>query len=53
MKHKSKTTLDKVSNTPENCFIFNGNVEGVSVPDELNKQWYIDMAYKRAEKFGV
>ena len=53
MKHKSKTTLDKVSNTPENCFIFNGNVEGVTVPDELNKQWYIDMAYKRLADFGV
>lgn len=53
MKHKSKTTLDKVSNTPERCFIYNDSVEGVSCPNELDKSWYIDLARKRLEGFGV
>lgn len=53
MKHKSKTTLDKVSNTPERCFIYNDSVEGISCPSELDKSWYIDLARKRLEGFGV
>lgn len=53
MKHKSKTTLDKVSNTPERCFIYNDSVEGISCPKELDKSWYIDLARKRLEGFGV
>lgn len=53
MKHKSKTTLDKVSNTPERCFIHNDSVEGISCPNELDKSWYIDLARKRLEGFGV
>lgn len=53
MKHKSKTTLDKVSNTPERCFIHNDSVEGISCPSELDKSWYIDLARKRLEGFGV
>lgn len=53
MKHKNKITLDKVSNTPEHCFIYNDSVEGVPCPSELNKNWYIELAYKRLEGFGV
>lgn len=53
MKHKSKTTLDKVSNTPERCFIYNDSVEGISCPSELDKSWYIELARKRLEGFGV
>lgn len=53
MKHKSKATLDKVSNTPERCFIYNDSVEGISCPSELDKSWYIDLARKRLEGFGV
>lgn len=53
MKHKSKTTLDKVSNTPERCFIYNDSVEGISCPKELDKSWYIELARKRLEGFGV
>lgn len=53
MKHKNKTTLDKVSNTPEQCFIYNDEVNGVKCPSELNKKWYIDLANKRLTDFGV
>ena len=43
----------KVEGTPEHCFIFNDDVNGVRVPEKLDKQWYIDLALKRLSKFGV
>ena len=44
---------DKFANTPEKCFIENGRVAGVSCPDKLDKQWYIDLAKERLKQFGV
>lgn len=47
-------TIEKFANTPEHCFIENGNVNGVKVPEKLNKRWYIALAEKRLrEKFGA
>lgn len=46
-------TLEKFANTPDNMFIVNGDVNGVTVPPRLNKQWYIDLAKKRLNDFGV
>lgn len=43
----------KISNSPEHCFIFNDEVNGVKVPSKLDKNWYIDLAQKRLEDFGV
>lgn len=43
----------KMPNSPENCFIYNQNVNGVKVPRKLDKQFYIDMANKRLADFGV
>lgn len=51
--HATKKTAAKLTNSPEHCFIFNGDVKGVSVPEKLNKQWYIDLANKRLSDFGV
>ena len=50
--HK-KGNQAKVEGTPEHCFIFNDSVNGVKVPEKLDKQWYIDLALKRLSKFGV
>ena len=53
---KQKTdgaTIEKFANTPENCFIFNNSVNGVKVPENLDKQWYVSLAKKRLEQFGV
>lgn len=44
---------EKISNSPEHCFIWNDEVNGVKVPDKLDKQWYIRMAQKRLNDFGV
>ncbi|MBS5822434.1 MAG: hypothetical protein KID00_01005 [Clostridium argentinense] len=43
----------KMPNSPEHCFIFNDAVNGVKVPNKLDKQFYIDMAIKRLKDFGV
>lgn len=43
----------KIPNSPEHCFIFNEEVNGVRVPEQLDKQWYINLAKKRLEDFGV
>lgn len=43
----------KMPNSPEQCFIYNDEVNGVKVPSKLDKQWYIDMANKRLADFGV
>lgn len=43
----------KISNSPEHCFIYNDEVNGVKVPNKLDKAWYIDLAKKRLKDFGV
>ena len=43
----------KLQNSPEHCFIFNDEVNGVKVPAKLDKQWYINKANKRLADFGV
>lgn len=54
VKNKNgKEAIEKFANTPTHCFIFNDDVNGVKVPDDLDKQYYIDIAKKRLEAFGV
>lgn len=53
---KQKTygaTKEKFANTPVNCFIDNSDVTGKEVPYKLNKGWYVDLAIKRIESFGL
>lgn len=42
---------EKIANTPVKCFIDNSNIEGKKGPRKLDKQWYIDMAWKRINDF--
>lgn len=45
---------EKVANSPEHCFLFNGDLTDVKVPTTLDKEWYITMANRRLkEKFGI
>ena len=46
-------TIEKFANTPDNCFVWNEDVNGIEVPEKLNKRWYIDLAKKRIEDFGI
>ena len=51
--HASTGRPAKIESTPEHCFLYNEEVNGVKVPRRLNKQWYIDLANKRLNDFGV
>lgn len=42
---------DKFGNTPDKCFIENGCLDGVAVPNHLDRQYYIDLAWKRIKDF--
>lgn len=44
---------ERFANSPERCFIDNTTILNKSVPEYLDKQWYIDMAYERLRQFGV
>lgn len=43
----------KFGNTPDHCFIENGDIIGKAIPKKLDRQYYIDLAHKRLEDFGV
>ena len=45
--------VEKFANTPDHCFIENGNVNEMKVPELLDKNYYIEVAQKRLEQFGV
>ena len=44
---------DKFGNTPDHCFIENGDITEMKIPSKLDKRYYIDLAEKRLEDFGV
>lgn len=44
---------EKFADTPDRSFINNASMDGVQCPEKLDKQWYIDLTYKRLEQFGV
>lgn len=43
----------KFGNTPDHCFIENGDIVGMKIPSKLDYQYYIDLAKKRLTDFGV
>lgn len=48
---KDKENADLFAGTPEHCFIDNGDIRNKTVPENLDKQWYIDLANKRIKMF--
>lgn len=52
-KVKGADKKEKIEGTPEHCFIFNDEVNGVKCPAKLDKQWYINTAKDRLKGFGV
>ena len=44
---------EQFANTPEHCFFINDDVSNLPIPDELDKQYYINMVYDRLKDFGV
>lgn len=51
-KVKNDGSVAKVEGTPEHCFIWNDEVNGVKCPKKLDKDWYIETAKKRVVDFG-
>ena len=52
-KVKGEDKIEKIEGTPEHCFIFNDEVNGVKCPSKLDKQWYLNTAKDRLKGFGV
>lgn len=45
---------EKFANTPDHCFIDNGEMGGLPAEDPLlDRDWYVDLAEKRLEDYGV
>ena len=44
---------EKFGNTPDHCFFINDDVTNLPIPDELDKQYYIAVAWDRLKDFGV
>lgn len=42
---------EKVQNSPEHCFIFNDDINGVKCPEYLDKDWYFFTAQNRLKGF--
>lgn len=50
--HKNGS-IAKVGGTPEHCRLVNGEVKEAKVPDWLDRQWYVNLAYDRIKKFII
>lgn len=50
---KNDDSVSKIAGTPEHCFIYNDDVNGVECPVYLDREWYINTAKDRLEGFGV
>lgn len=50
-KVKKEKNPEKIANTPDNCFIVNENVIGMTCPEKLDKLYYVGIANDRIEKF--
>lgn len=43
---------DKFANTPEKCFLENGSIVDAPIPEYLDREYYINLAYDRLRQFG-
>lgn len=44
---------DKFGNTPEHCFIYNGDLTDMEIPIKLDRNYYINTAKERLKDFGL
>ena len=44
---------EKIASSPEHCFIFNDDMKDVKCPSYLDKEWYISLARKRLNDYGI
>lgn len=53
LKCRSSNNPAKFGNTPDQCFIENGDIHNMPIPSKLDRQYYIDLAKKRLSDFGI
>lgn len=53
LKCRAGSNPAKFGNTPDSCFIVNDDVKTTKCPAWLDKRWYVDLAKKRLQDFGV
>lgn len=53
LKVKNGKKGEKFANTPDHCFIYNDDCEGVKCPPLLDREWYIRKAKDRLKDFGI
>jgi hypothetical protein len=50
-KCKLDKNPEKFAGCPDHCKIVNTNIQNIKVPEWLDRQWYIDEAWKRINSF--
>ncbi|EAG8700783.1 hypothetical protein CHT76_08735 [Listeria monocytogenes] len=50
-KECDKLKSYKIGDTPEHCFIDNSDISDKTIPEKLDKEWYIKLAKKRIKGF--
>jgi hypothetical protein len=50
-KQKGDDNPAKFADTPDNCYIDNDEVLGKEVPSHLDRDWYIELSYKRINHY--
>lgn len=53
LKCRAGNNPAKFGNTPDKCFIENGDIHNMPIPAKLDRQYYIDLAKKRLSDFGI
>lgn len=48
----NKGSGDKFANTPEYCYLDNGDIRGKKPYNFLDRNWYIELAHERLRQFG-
>ena len=51
--HAETKSFAKLEGTPGHCFLWNDEVNGIRCGNDLDKNWYINLAKKRLRAFGL
>ena len=51
MKADTTGRMSKIEGTPEHARLVNSDINGMPVPDWLDRDWYISLAKKRVSGF--
>ena len=49
----SKANAEKFANTPNYCYLVNGDIRGRKTFNHLDREWYIETAKERLRQYGI